>query len=149
MRPFWIIFILGRGTIVTKQTMKEINVSKEKCIFGCALSKWRGHLDCKTTVVLSQCVTVVFCHNTTVLSYCLVALAQHARLNTLDKGTVLVQLCSWSLYGAKNRGWRNYKSLIVIFAPPPKWRPWYEPCLPYPRLEMARASTFAARPARR
>jgi len=41
------------------------------------------------------------------LSLCLVMLAQHARLNALGKGVVLMQLSSVWMYGAQNIGSRH------------------------------------------
>jgi len=43
-------------------------------------------------------------------------LVQHARINALDKGALLMQLCSKWLYGAQNRGSRNCESQILMFA---------------------------------
>jgi len=44
------------------------------------------------------------------------AAVQHVRIIALDMGTMLMQLRSQWLYGAQNRGGRNFKSHIIIFA---------------------------------
>jgi len=43
-------------------------------------------------------------------------LAQHARINRLGKGAVLMQLCNSWMCGSQNRGSRNCKSYISIIA---------------------------------
>jgi len=74
-----------------------------------------------SVLVLSQCLTVVLCHNTAVMSLSFVVLARHARLNTLD--TVALCRYSFAVYGwmwhgkeVQQKANKNYDFCQEIFA---------------------------------
>ena len=82
---------------------------------------------CSVTVSdRSYCITIPHCHNTWSNG---AGASRPTSCIIRRKVAVLTHRCCYRSYGAQNRGSRNCKWEILIFAPPPKGCPWNQGCV--------------------
>jgi len=82
----------------------------------------------------------MLCHNTTVLSQCLVLTprANCCIRRALYWCSCAINRCMGRKVEVEETASHKFWYLPNHFGPPSKWRPWHEPCLPYPRYATAK-----------